>query len=473
MTSVEAIGNSLWDYGPEYLPEEKIKQLDRLPELRQSIQRQIDIPADKTLSIALIDWTSLDNTRRLMEGNSGNILDPFVALLDLSVLVCAAVFYDYIVVIDGRGTARKVNDLFGLNIVRGIDPHTLSDADGRMQKLLNAHFVTAVFELEKATQSPNPDAPWIEWLKDSWKQLLSIKEFPSHDWENYDTNLGYTPSPDRKIGGVIFEKGEESYTLRSNEDYSDLILDNDVRALFYEYLARTFDWMISDKADSSIRYIGGCLRTPMLLTRAKLAASKLEPHSHIEDLLQSEWKTLDLNKQYPVKLPLWMDAALANAHDPFSFAKSVKDLRKTAGRFRRSKSALESKIRWGNDEQIHNLVDKLQGDASLLSKETSEISKDIIDIGTQTGKIVAPMVPWDLAKPLSQVIGEIDQKWCKGLGLRLFRPQLWFIYNMGRNGKKIQRSTEKAFNVFSLQKGLVATKPIEFLKQFGDLQLLT
>ena len=475
ITSADLLGDTLWDYGPEYYAEEATKHLKILPELGVSIRNQVGMSqADlETTSVAMIDWTSLDNARRLMENDT--IFDPFVSLLDLSSVVSALIFYDKIIVLEDSNSyaTNKVSDLMGIQgAIRNVDPYTLRDDDDRMQKVLNAHFVAAIQEMDGESSMPNSDAPWIEWLADYWKKLLPIRNFPRHDWDAYDTNFGYTLSPDRKSGCKVIFEYEGPYNYQS--DYSELILDNDARALFYEYLSRMFSHIIYNKATGSVRYIGGCLRIPMLLTRARLAEAKLEGETSVEEWLQMEWKKkkLDWNKEYAMRLPFWMDSVLSDANNPGDFADAVKEFRKKAEKFRKNKLKFEKALYYGNSDDTKKLEAALQGDIERLSGSVSDTLKTSLDVAVSAGKIVAPMIPTDLIKSLSNYgIGHIGKNWFEEMGLRLFRPQLWFVYSMGKSGRRLQRSTQKGFEIFSLKTGIVATKPAEFLSKFGELQL--
>jgi hypothetical protein len=204
----------------------------------------VDVKDDEPLSAAVVDWSALHHTWCLFEAPD-TIPDPFIALLDLSTVIGALIFHDVVLVIDHDRIASRINGLFGIEgVVRGLEaPSRWGDesVDERIEK----HFLDAQLELEQATRDHEP---WIGWLCDRWERLLPSAQFPRHDAPAYEReSQGQLRELDEPrqfgpyFGGPrrwesLFALEGRWYRARLDQEYGDLILDNDRRALFYDRL---------------------------------------------------------------------------------------------------------------------------------------------------------------------------------------------------------------------------------------------
>jgi len=147
-------------------------------------------------------------------------------------------------------------------------------------------------------------ATWLATLKQEWARLLPGVEFPHHTLGSHEnTTLGYSTSPARPTP-VVFENAALKWSERPAMDLQVLVLDNDIRALFYEIFAKQLQAILSDSRDAerlTVRYIGGCLRSPMLLTRARMFLGRF---TAAEAILQQDWQAVAA-RTFPVRLPFW------------------------------------------------------------------------------------------------------------------------------------------------------------------------
>jgi uncharacterized protein YjbI with pentapeptide repeats len=483
LTSFHTLGNMMGvshlaseDWG-EPTPKSKAGWLSRLPTFRDTTRKRIGISSHEAPAVALVDWTSLNNTCRLLMGKEIN--DPFVAIIDLSAVICAVIFYDYVIALDAESIVEKSNALLGLNnIIRAINPSiTISDEEdmdidegpdpenSTLQVLLDNHLERVITELSRATRTKDP---WMSWLKQSWKQLLPSLRFPSHiSTESLVTYSGSSSRPNAL--DTLFRNVGGTYLLNENAG-DDLILDNDIRALFYEYLAQTLSSLLWDTSESPpVRYIGGCLRMPMLTARAKLAEAQLDPTVRAENWLQARWQQLYQQRQYPIRLPVWMDAALAPAKNRSDLVRSLNELRTAAKRFRRDRARLEMALAGGDTASMEMLSAELHGDAEQLTQDWTKIAGTSVNLASAVMKVAVPVVPSDIVRATGELALTTGMKaWLEATAVRLFRPQAWVVYKMGRQASKLQRSVERAFKIFELQRG-VATEPVQFLERLGSV----
>ena len=476
--ALEAIGTTSWRFGRGYDEQALTKQLARLPELKREICRQAGPLGHRVGSIALVDWTSVDNTCLLMQPNFWRVgFDPFVAIVDLSAVLCAVIFYDRVLVLDYGEMARKANEVLGLDqVFRSIDPDSLPSSDRPMRQLLNALFVSAIDELDHATVSKEP---WMDHLKSAWRQLLPDENFSAHTYDNYGESCGYTASPQRESGvRMIFSHGDlEGAWLRTaqGEPCAKMILDNDVRTLFYEYLTGVFAYMFKDRDHCpEVRYIGGCLRTPMLSARAQWAENWISTgfRSPAELWLAKEWRksyTPVVMEQVTLQLPFWMNAAFARARKREDIPTAVQELRKAAKGFRKHRADLTNALRRGNMPTTLNYQAALRGTTDEFVKRMQEIARTSLEVTKVTAKWFNS-VPVASASELASIglRNETAARWLRQFLMRVFRPQLWFIYEMGRMASEAQNSLQLALDMFEVR-GPNWTKPREFLTRLGNL----
>lgn len=110
-TAAREMGGLLWSnfgndrFGPDSVP--------ILQQLRRNLTDTVGLKGTGRKSIALIDWTSLqDSSALLLRKGANEIEHPFVALGNLDAITAAALFYDKVIV------TPRVDDL---NEALGID----------------------------------------------------------------------------------------------------------------------------------------------------------------------------------------------------------------------------------------------------------------------------------------------------------------------------------------------------------------
>jgi len=442
--SVETLGGNLWTISP--CEEYRADHINELPALCQAVRQQIGLTPGKDNSVALIDWTSLRHAQALLDPSSGRAADPFTALADFGAVIAAILFYDRIVVIPD---ATGANEMLGLDeVIRPVPIDLPGAPDDRMRELLEAHYHWAIGELHSATNS-TPQPLWMTELESAWHDLFPGVSIPSHDIEHgYEHLLGYNTSPDRRSYlSVTFQ--DDPARWRLSQRLSEAILDNDIRALFYERLGATLQSALRD--DSllpEVRYIGGCLRSPMLLARATATEAALLPGGTPENWLQRSWRDLYHVKGRTVLAPFWLQAVLASSRSRGDIPAVLGSLRRSGSAYRRHRADLAEAINIGDQQELSKLVNALAGDLESLTKNASQAAGAALDVATAALKIAAPVMPTDLIKAGAKAAAGGQTGWLSKLGIRLFRPRLWFLLNLSSkadHGTEVVRHAARLF----------------------------
>ena len=63
-----------------------------------TVRSNLPFPQGRRVSIAVVDWSALNNTCRLLIEPAA-VDDPFTAILDLSTIVTALIYYDHLLVL--------------------------------------------------------------------------------------------------------------------------------------------------------------------------------------------------------------------------------------------------------------------------------------------------------------------------------------------------------------------------------------
>ncbi|WP_437535052.1 hypothetical protein WME79_12525 [Sorangium sp. So ce726] len=464
--SLELLGTVNWDPGPPYVPHARARELSRLPALRASLRKQGRPGTDAFNSVALVDWTSLDNSCRLLSGD--DVADPFVALLDLATVTNALIFYDRVVVLDDGGeTAARANKLMWLDdVIRPLDMYSGAErAEGRWQRILDALFASALAEIIN-TGSYHPN--WLDDLAKLWQQL--VPSMDTLDYREIDTRLSYSCSPQRHSGSrMIFDYNRIRYLPRSTERLHDMILDNDVRALFYERLAHLLSVVFWPEHEGPpVRYVGGCLRTPMRIARERAAAEMLMPSPLLEQWLQERWAQAYQKREIPVQMPFWFDALMARTENRSDLPEAINSLRAEAAYVRRRRADTERALARGDASETTPLVSALLGDINDFSKRSGSVRGAALDLGQGIIRTALPVVPMNEARLAFEAASKLGPNWLDRISLRLFRPQLWSVFTLGQSARQVQRSIDVAFALFSLPAGN-AKLPRQFLSTFATL----
>jgi hypothetical protein len=444
------------------------------------------------MSIALVDWTSLEHARRLL---SGEILaprhqsssdahtkmressglreapepqfDPFVALGDLASIVGALIFHDRVAVLDHLAAARRAHEVFGMEgVIRGIRPGRQNptevrglDFDYEMRQYLDGVFKSAGDFFAAATRKR---APWLRQLRGEWERLLPGVTFPPHDrrgLEKSESGLRYVASQ-RASSGVVFEPGHGYWEFRPSTHLKRLIRENDIRALFYEHLASDFERKLADEPRKrrSVRYVGGCLRSPLLLTRA---AVFLATRRGAENWAQQYWSRTAIEAEESVRVPFWMDAVLARAKTPQDVVDAVAEFRHAAEGFRRRRLEFDEALQRGDRTECKKLAAALRGE---LPKFDANVRDASVASGTVILKSVLPLIPSEV----HQQVGRLSASMIERLTTRLFRPHVWVVYEIQRAAAQARNSMYVASRVFQLP-DYDASQSIAFMERLGQV----
>jgi hypothetical protein len=437
-------------------------------------QSALALPGDPA-SIAVIDWCAARNVMTLFE-EAQSIVDPFVAILDLATVIGALVFYDGLLLLDYAGIAARLAEVFGLKgVVHGIDA-TEQSPDNRMpgmSDLIEKYFIEAQMELEAATDA---NQPWVNWLRESWAQLLPSTEFPRHDYEALDRLHGHYDA--YNVGGrthpafdALFQLQAGSYRPR-DVDFGKLILDNDARSLFYEILVEQLRIHLDRQRILTFRYLANPLRMPMQAARARLAEAELRAvRPAAEDWLQAQWAGLQLPLQtrpLTLRMPFWLGVVLSTARTRQEVPAAVRALRDKARRFRARRREIEEDLFAGDLRSIEAMQAALQGDVSRLTETAATVASTALDIADITTKMVLPLPIGP--KSAAALVAPVSANWFRQQWLRLFRPQLWLMYDLGKQAQRVTRVLPITFERFELPRAFAA-QPTEFIERIGRIAM--
>ncbi len=111
----------------------------------------------------------------------------------------------------------------------------------------------------------------------------------------------------------------------------------------------------------------------------------------------------------------------------------------------------------------------LRGTTDEFVKRMQEIARTSLEVTKVTAKWFNS-VPVASASELASIglRNETAARWLRQFLMRVFRPQLWFIYEMGRMASEAQNSLQLALDMFEVR-GPNWTKPREFLTRLGNL----
>jgi hypothetical protein len=421
-------------------------------------------------SVAIVDWTSLDHACHLLEGTLEDH-DPFVALGDLASVAGAVIFYDRVAVLDQGNVVARAQELFGARTIRGLSPGSggadYSTPARRMAEYLDKVYRLAVRDLDTATRRGHD---WIDRLRGYWRDVLPSTPFPSHRSSAFgglgvryegsarsdDEDEESTSSYDRS---GVFHPVDGAWRARSDRDLAELIADNDVRALFYERLAQGVEAMLSPGASKgpSVRYVGGCLRSPLLLARSDTHV--VAPAA--EERLQRLWASIPQQEVVADQFPFWMDAILWRSRDggPKDVQAAIREFRQEAKSFRAKRATVESRLRAGDPDASSELLQMLKGELPRFGS-----LEHLTKAGRAAARVVLPQLATEVLEGVASLGGTAMQR----ASVKLFRPHLWFVYRVGDAAAHARRSFDVASRVFSLPPYEVS-RPRPFIERLGRI----
>lgn len=426
--------------------------------LRAALRRLAGLGGNAHPSIALVDWTALHHARLLVT-EPNEVRDPFTALADLASVVAAVLFYDRVLVIPEAAGADEALELGDL--VRPM-PITLPGVpEGIFQELLDSHYFWARGQLQMASTAQDPPS-WFSALAEAWAELLPGVTLPSHDIDRYP-DATFQSSPRRGDSNAVIFQRESAWTLSRNLEH--VILDNDLRALFYERLASTLQALLKDDTvEPSVQYVGGCLRSPLLLARAHAAEAALLPGRTPENWLQQSWQQLFQSQSHDVQAPFWLQAVLAASRDRREIPAALARLRRAGRAYRNHRQELSHAVVLQDLRTLRTAHSALAGDVQALTRAAQAAGAGV-DVITSTLKITAPVVPTELISAAARAAGA-QSGWLNKLAVRLFRPRLWFLVQLGIEAERGTNVLPHAARLFSFA-GLDATEPSNFLTRIG------
>jgi hypothetical protein len=458
------LGGALWDPLPHWHGDQRAEMVSRLSGMRAEIRGAVGVPYKGLRSIALVDWTAMRNAVALIKGG-GQLPDPFVSLADLGTVIGAALFHDRIVIF---GEIDEAKSALGLpdDVVRTIPLKGGKFAD-RTRAMLAAHFSWAFHQFAGATSSPVPPN-WLSWLQEQWHLLLPETPFPKHTAEAFGGRvLSYTTSPQRHSWqDALF--AQQPYMWGATTSHSDLILDNDLRALMYQRLASTLDAMLSETpGGSTTRYVGGCLRSPLILAWARKAEAELLAPQTATNWMQEQWRYMYHTESRPVRVPFWLQAVLASCRVKADFPQVLYDLRHAAEPYRNRRAELDDAVQKGDIKVLGSLFAALAGDLDRMTKSVDTITGGVVEASAAAAKVLAPVAPSEIITPIAKVVGTTQSDWVRRLSLRLFKPHLRLILDLSEKANKATNVLPHARELFDLPR-LDSRQPQEFLDRLGS-----
>jgi hypothetical protein len=317
----------------------------------------LPLPQGRYASIAVVDWSALNNTWQILREPAA-VTDPFIAILDLSTIITAVIFYDHLLVLDYGEVAQRTTEILGLDndVIVGLPPglpddpiRAPTDEAFDIRSMIEWLYNAANLELRQAVQYR---APWILDLQRRWEALLPGLHSQSFRKELLDTYkyVSYERDPTEHGGhpaidfDSLFSLHDDAWRVDDGrEELTWRIVDNDLRSLFYEILLGQLRQHLDVQRTFTFRYLANALRSPMQFARARYAEHQLAGLSPApEDWMQQEWKQLYRQLSLDVRLPFWLAAVLQTARRGRTIPNAVVELRAAARTFRKHRVDLET-----------------------------------------------------------------------------------------------------------------------------------
>jgi hypothetical protein len=434
---------------------------------------QLDLPRRAAGSFALVDRTSLYRTSKLLQGD-GVPIDPFLGLADLGTVVGALLFDDTVVVLGDHETAALASfasELLGLEEpIRALsfdpdiegDPNitgSLSDAETTLASLVDSLVGRAKGELDSASAA---NAPWMGRLRAHWESLLpGLNRFPPHHGE-------FLHAVAEKYDGQTFD-GYDLFNVEgdawafSSYDLDEIIVDNDLRALFYEQLCASLQLLLDESGRRPLfRYAGGCLRAPMQLARAGYARDLNADNRSGEAWLQEQWIALESRRGEPLRLPFWLEAVLARCDQRSDFGPAVADIRRAARGFRARRGEITKALRYGETAELEKLEFALRGDVRNLT-------------ASMTGGLRLALAPVNAAirvflpAAASETVSALGDSAVAPLAARMVRPDLRAILQVSEGARRYQRPLRRAAELFAWPRAELGEEARHFVEGLGTV----
>ena len=192
----------------------------------------------------------------------------------------------------------------------------------------------------------------------------------------------------------------------------------------------------------------------------------LLPGGTPENWLQRSWRDLYNAKGRTVLAPFWLQAVLASSRHRADIPAVLGNFRRKGSAYRQHRSELAEAVIVGDERELSKLLNALAGDLASLTKNANEAAGATLDVATAVLQIAAPIVPTELIKAGARAAGG-QTGWLSKLGVRLFRPRLWFLLDLAskaNHGTEVVRHAARLFDFA----GKDASQPVEFLARLGQ-----
>lgn len=384
-------------------------------------------------------------------------LDPFVALADLGSVVNAALFYDRVVVIHPwERVTDEIDELLGCGTGVRLDPGERA-ADSSPSSLMG-HLLQDTWSSAHALVCNSRDHRdgWVAILLEHWKQLLPTLGALDYKLDGSDR---YSSSPNQPTWPV-FEDDTGVWRVRAESDLRELVTDNTFRGCFYVKLADELAQLLGDEqAPVDVRYIGGCLRTPIVLA---LYQTTLQADVPLERRLD-ELRGHDVASAH---MPFWLDAVLARCSTTADFVPALAELRSQARPLRDARFELEHALFVADKPRIAQLARAMGAEVGRLA---SALEKEAAGVASTVVSVLAPKPVPELVQAAGNVAFPMLTPPLVRLWNRVFRPHLFAIQTLARAADQCSASLRSASRVFQLPT-LIADEPKAFLTRLGAVR---
>jgi len=499
--------------------------------VRTRITSEIGLDHSVGGSVALLDFPTVNHVCRLFEGFP--IGDPFVGISDLGTLIGAMVFYDRLLVLPVNPVVDRAESILHHGgVLRAVHldtppeeepakpPHSLVDpqdpnhselsrgfefweenSDYRLERKyprLSAHWNAAYDDIESAaygpgllvSQAPVDDSEagrrqprWLPRLLERWERLLPGAASDRDQYRDRlrQSFLGNFSQTRASVRAFELSTIDQEFLHISNDVQSWELLqqslrpsvapDNDLRALYYLRVAADLQRILaSNEAEMNVRvrYLGGALRAPMIATASEEAAYVLGNRGtdagRLEVRLNDWWVSAHPHDAMTIPLPFWLEAVLARADRQQDIPEIISDYRQRSRRLRKRRNELEDAIIAGDERSTTKLRAALSGDAAAVTKDLSaglKVTLDVVDASLR------PLNPLPLGP--GKILMSIAETPIQRALMRIFRPHLAMLYDLGRHASRLGNSLPKAWKLFDLPPG-VAVYPTKFLQELDHVQ---
>jgi hypothetical protein len=400
-------------------------------------------------TVALLDWTTIRHVHALMTADAGE-LDMFVAVADLNTLLAAALFYDRAVVIDDAQYAAEVAELLGITdvlipLASSSGPKT-SWGSPVLSEAFNSSFQVSASGLA----NQRPDSTMTVELNTAWKELLPDVQLPSS--RSVD-EVNWSPSPGHPaLFRQLFRPG-----IMWSRDDTDLVIENDVRAMTYENVAALLTGALATDAliGPNVRYLGGVLRSPM---QRAIRARWRETWDRrggllLETALNERWAHHISDSHISPAFPFWLSAVLNGCETRADLAKEIPKWRKRTKQLRQRRAEIERLIMDGNLTAAQPYEQAITGAVESLTE--AKVVAAAASVATTVAKSglavtgIAPFVTDAAGALLDSEVSKLLQPRTTWL-IRVTRPRLWFLAKANASASQLTQPTYRLKELFEL-----------------------